>query len=71
MANTRWPRSLTCPPRILDFAVLLSGNWLMRHASGKWFTLHLFRNNPHGPANPEHFLAVLTKVLALAETTIR
>lgn len=43
----------------------------MRHASGKWFTLHLFRNNPHGPANPEHFLAVLTKVLALAETTIR
>ena len=50
---------------------ILAGNWLLQHRNGEWYTLHLYWNNPGGAANPEQLIAVLSKVLALAEATIR
>jgi hypothetical protein len=50
---------------------ILAGNWLLEHRNGQWFTLHLYWNNPSGAADPKEFLPVLTKLLALAESTMK
>jgi hypothetical protein len=49
---------------------ILAGNWLLQHKNGEWYTLHLYWNNPSGPAKPELLIDALTKLLALAETAI-
>lgn len=50
---------------------ILAGNWLLQHKNGEWYTLHLYWNNPTGPAKPELLIEALTKLLALAETAIK
>ena len=50
---------------------ILAGNWLLQHKNGEWYTLHLYWNNPNGPAKPELLIDALTKLLALAETAIQ
>lgn len=49
---------------------LLAGNWLLRHRTGRWFTLHSYFNNPKGALKPEQVVPVLDQILKLIEPTL-
>jgi beta-lactamase class A len=47
---------------------LLAGNWLLKNKSGRWYTLHVYYNNPDGKADQERFIeAVGTIFTAINE----
>jgi beta-lactamase class A len=50
---------------------LLAGNWLLQNKNGLWYTLHLFYNNPTGPADKEPLLGAVVKILGLIEGTLQ
>jgi beta-lactamase class A len=49
---------------------LLAGNWLLQHKNGKWYTMHVYYNNPNGPADPGKTVEAMTKIFQLLESTI-
>lgn len=50
---------------------LLAGNWLLEHRDGRWFTLHVYCNNPAGKAEPDVFVKAISQIFALIETSLR
>lgn len=50
---------------------LLAGNWLLKHKSGKWYTINLFYNNPDGKADPEKLIGALQTIFSAIEATIQ
>ena len=49
---------------------LIAGNWLLRHRNGKWYTFHVYFNNPNGPVKPEQVLPAIEQILAAIEPTL-
>ena len=49
---------------------LLAGNWLLQNRNGKWYTFHVFYNNPKGRLKPEQVLPVIEKILHSIEPTL-
>lgn len=49
---------------------LLAGNWLLQNRNGHWYTLHLYCNNPDGPAKPEQVIAAVERIFPLCATLI-
>lgn len=43
---------------------LLAGNWLLQHTDGKWYTFHVYINNPAAKVDPEAVLPVIEKIFA-------
>jgi beta-lactamase class A len=50
---------------------LVCGNWLLQNANGHWYTLHLYWNNPDGPADPRQMLDAIATILAAVERSLR
>ncbi|MEX0676366.1 MAG: serine hydrolase [Pirellulales bacterium] len=46
---------------------LLAGNWLLKHKNGRWYTFHVFYNNPHGTADQEPMMAAIVAIFAAIE----
>jgi len=44
---------------------LLAGNWLLKHNSGRWYTMHVYWNNTEGKAEPEKLLAAIAEIFAV------
>jgi hypothetical protein len=49
---------------------LIAGNWLMQHRNGRWYTFHLYWNNPKEAANPELLLEAIKAILTSIESTL-
>lgn len=50
---------------------LLAGNWLLQHRTGRWFTYHVYLNNPSGSVKPELALGPMLAILAAIEATLK
>lgn len=50
---------------------LLAGNWLLKNKNGRWYSMHLYCNDPKAKVDQKKFIASLAKVFALVETTVR
>lgn len=44
---------------------LLAGNWLLRNRNGRWYTMHLYYNNPHGKADQQQMIEAIGKIFKL------
>ncbi len=42
---------------------LLAGNWLLQHRSGRWYSFHVFWNNPQGPIDKDKLIAAVGTLL--------
>jgi beta-lactamase class A len=70
---------LTFDPRIWKYAgfkggsedQLLAGNWLLQHANGRWYTYHVYFNNPEGPVKPEQVMPVMETIFKSIEATLK
>lgn len=51
-------------------AQLLAGNWLLESAAGKWYTFHVFYNNPTGKADPEALIKAVQAIFKAIEPTL-
>jgi Beta-lactamase enzyme family len=48
---------------------LLAGNWLLKNKNGRWYTFHVFYNNPDGKADQEQAVKVInTIMMAISQT---
>ncbi len=43
---------------------LLAGNWLLKNQNGKWYTLHVYYNNPDGKADQEQTIQAIDAIFA-------
>lgn len=50
---------------------LLAGNWLLKHKSGRWYTLQIFYNNPDGKANQEKLLSAITTIFGAISESLK
>jgi beta-lactamase class A len=50
---------------------LLAGNWLLKHHNGRWYTFHVFYNNPAGKADPEQFISAVTTIFTALEHSLK
>lgn len=50
---------------------LLAGNWLLQNQNGRWYTMHLYYNNPTGPANQELMIGAIGKIFERVQETVR
>ena len=50
---------------------LMAGNWLLQHRNGRWYTFHVFFNNPDGPVTPQQIGPVIEKILGAVEMTLK
>jgi len=49
---------------------ILAGNWLLQNRNGRWYTMHLFWNNPTGKADPEKLIKALTQIFASVQKSL-
>lgn len=49
---------------------ILAGNWLLQHRNGKWYTLHIYLNNPSGPVSPEKAMPQMVAILKAIEESL-
>ena len=49
---------------------LLAGNWLLRNADGRWFTMQLFWNNPDGKVEPQQLIEAVGTIFAAIEKSL-
>lgn len=49
---------------------ILAGNWLLQHASGDWYSYHVFFNNPAGPVDPRQAGPAMEAILKAVEGTL-
>ncbi len=50
---------------------LLAGNWLLKHKSGRWYTLDIFYNNPDGNADQEKLLSAITTIFGAISASLK
>ncbi len=50
---------------------LLAGNWLLKHQSGRWYTLEIFYNNPAGKADQEKLLSAITTIFGAISASLK
>jgi beta-lactamase class A len=48
---------------------LLAGNWLLKNKNGRWYTFHVFYNNPQGKANQEETVKAIHTIITAIEQT--
>lgn len=49
---------------------LMAGNWLMQNANGKWYTMHIYWNNPAGNVDPAALQKATDKILTAVQATL-
>jgi hypothetical protein len=49
---------------------LLAGNWLLENRDGRWYTFHLYVNNPNGKVDPEQMIAAVGSIFAAVEGAV-
>lgn len=50
---------------------ILAGNWLLQNQNGRWYTFHLFWNDPAGNTDPAKLLDAIAKILPVLEALIK
>lgn len=50
---------------------LLAGNWLLKHNSGRWYTLEVFYNNPDGKADPNQMVAAINAIFTAISASLK
>lgn len=50
---------------------ILAGNWLLQNKNGKWYSLHVFYNNPDGKAEPEKLIGVIQAIFKAVAGTVK
>lgn len=50
---------------------LLAGNWLLRNKNGRWYTMHVYYNNPDGKADPQQAMAAIGTIFAAVEQAVK
>jgi beta-lactamase class A len=49
---------------------LMAGNWLLQHADGRWFTMHLFWNSPDAKVDQQKFIDTLAAIFSAVEQSL-
>jgi beta-lactamase class A len=49
---------------------LLAGNWLLKNKNGRWYTFHVFYNNPQGKADQEKTLKAFGTIFAAIDRAL-
>jgi len=49
---------------------LLAGNWLLKNKNGRWYTFHVFYNNPQGKADQQETLKAFGTIFGAIEKAI-
>jgi hypothetical protein len=49
---------------------LLAGNWLLKHQNGKWYTFHVYWNNPDGKAEPPLLIEAVNTIFAAVQKSL-
>jgi beta-lactamase class A len=49
---------------------LLAGNWLLKNKNGRWYTFHVFYNNPDAKADQERAIQAIGAIFAAIERAI-
>ena len=49
---------------------LLAGNWLLKNKDGRWYTFHVFYNNPQGKADKQKTLQAIGTIFAAIERLV-
>lgn len=49
---------------------LLAGNWLLKNRNGRWYSFHVFYNNPDGKADKQQTLKVFGTIFAAIQKAI-
>lgn len=49
---------------------LLVGNWLLKNKNGRWYTFHVFYNNPRGEADQQRMLDAIGSIFAAVERQV-
>jgi beta-lactamase class A len=49
---------------------ILAGNWLLEHRDGRWYTFHVFANNPQGKVDPQQLKAAVGEIFAAIEKVL-
>jgi hypothetical protein len=50
---------------------LLAGNWLLKNKNGRWYTMHVYYNNPDGKADPEKLVSVIGAIFASVNASVK
>ncbi len=50
---------------------LLAGNWLLQNKNDKWYTMHVFYNNPDGKADQEKLIGVIQAIFKAVEGAVQ
>jgi beta-lactamase class A len=50
---------------------LLAGNWLLKNANGRWYTFHVFYNNPAGKADQEQAIQTIAAIFAAIQQSLQ
>jgi hypothetical protein len=49
---------------------LLAGNWLLKNKSGRWYTFHVYYNNPDGKADQQQMVEAIETIFKAIEAAI-
>src|SRR5262249_28842533 len=49
---------------------LLAGNWLLKNKNGKWYTMHVYYNDPESKADPEKLIGVIGEVFKAVQAGV-
>jgi len=49
---------------------LLAGNWLLQNKNGKWYSMHLYYNNPHGKVDQAQMIGAIGATFKAIEGAI-
>jgi hypothetical protein len=50
---------------------LLAGNWLLQNKNGKWYSMHVYYNNPDGKAEPEKLIGAIQAIFKVVAETVQ
>ena len=50
---------------------LLAGNWLLKNRNGKWYTMHVYYNNPDGKADQEKLIAAIGAIFGAVNAAVK
>jgi hypothetical protein len=50
---------------------LLAGNWLLKNKNGKWYTMHVYYNNPDGKADQEKLIAATSAIFGAVSAAMK
>jgi hypothetical protein len=50
---------------------LLAGNWLLKNQNGKWYTMHVYYNNPDGKADQEKLIAAIGAIFGAVNAAMK